>query len=270
MRRFFAALALLASFSLAPAPALAQAASDDGCLPHVADNIGPFRVMKASLKRDEVQITFIGHSTFLIESPKGVRISTDHNDYVKPRAIPDIATMNRAHNTHYTDNPDPRIKHVLKGWGERGGMAKHDLNFEDVRVRNVPTNIRSWGGGGTDYNGNSIFVYEISGMCIAHLGHLHHTLTPEHLKALGQIDIVLVPVDGSWTMDQDGMMEVLESLKAQLMIPMHYFGSSTLDRFLLRVGEKFDVARSDTAIITVSRATLPPKPKVLVLPGRHF
>lgn len=264
MRRLIAAALLL--FALAPASA--QTVADDGCLPHVADRIGPVRVMKASLGRDQAQITFIGHATFLIESPKGVRIATDYNDFVRPRAIPDIATMNRAHGTHFTDSPDPRIKHVLKGWGANGGMARHDLNFEDVRVRNVPTNIRSFGGGSTDYNGNSIFVFEISGLCIAHLGHLHHTLTPEHLKALGQIDVVLVPVDGSWTMDQEGMIEVLEALKAPLMIPMHYFGSATLDRFLERMGTRFDIGRSDTATIVISRAHLPSRPKILVLPGR--
>ena len=265
MHRLIAATCLLL---LALMPVRAQAVSDDGCLPHVADNVGPFRVMKASLGRDQAQITFVGHATFLIESPKGVRIATDYNDYVRPRAIPDIATMNRAHDTHFTNNPDPRIKHVLKGWGEGGSMARHDLTFDDVRVRNVATNIRSWGGGATEYNGNSIFVFEIAGLCIAHLGHLHHTLTGEHLKALGQIDVVLVPVDGSWTMDQDGMIEVLESLRASLMIPMHYFGTATLERFLTRMGSRFEVGRSDTATVVVSRATLPPRPKILVLPGR--
>lgn len=266
MRRLFACLAIVAATSCMPASA--QPAADDGCLPKVADFAGPFRVIKASLQRDQVQITFIGHSTFLIESPMGVRIATDYNDYVRPQAIPDIATMNRAHSTHFSANPDPRIKHPLKGWNEDGKMARHDLTFEDVRVRNVPTNIRSWAGNSTDWNGNSIFVYEISGMCIAHLGHLHHTLNPEHLKALGQIDVVLVPVDGSWTMDQDGMIEVLESLKASLMIPMHYFGTSTLDRFLSVMGNRFDVGRSDSSSIVISRASLPTRPKILVLPGR--
>src|SRR5512142_3112100 len=58
----------------------------------------------ASLAADEVRISYVGHSTFMLESPKGVKIATDYNDYVKPRVIPDIATMNHAHSTHYTDN----------------------------------------------------------------------------------------------------------------------------------------------------------------------
>ena len=53
--------------------------------------------------------------------------------------------MNHAHSTHYTDNPDPGIKHVLRGWGPSPEQpARHDIQVGDVRVRNVPTNIRNW------------------------------------------------------------------------------------------------------------------------------
>jgi len=227
---------------------------------------GVVQVIPAQLAADEVGLTFVGHSTFLIESPKGVRIATDYNDYIRPRAIPDIATMNYAHDTHYSLMPDPQIKHILHGWGEGGQMARHELAFADTRVRNVPTNIRN--AGGTQHNGNSIFIFEVAGLCIGHLGHLHHTLTPEHLSAIGQLDVVLVPVDGSFTMDLDGMIEVLKSLNAKLMIPMHYFGRATLDRFLDRLGQDYEIRRSETAAIRLRRETLPEKPTVMVLPGR--
>ena len=91
-------------------------------------------------------------------------------------------------------------------------------------MRNVPTNIRNWGGG-TERHGNSIFIFEIANLCIAHLGHLHHTLTQQQLNEIGRVDVVLVPVDGSYTLDLEGMIEVLHALKAPLMIPMHYFSS---------------------------------------------
>ena len=62
----------------------------------------------AALAGDQVRITYVGHSTFLIESPKLVRIATDYNDYVMTPVLPDIITMNHAHSTHYTDRPDPQ------------------------------------------------------------------------------------------------------------------------------------------------------------------
>lgn len=79
---------------------------------------------------------------------------------------------------------------------------------------------------------------------------------------------MLVPVDGSYTLDLDGMVEVMEGLKAPLIIPMHYFSVFTLNRFLDRMREKFDVEFSDTPSVVISKTTLPAKPKILVLPGR--
>ena len=260
-----ALLTLLAQILLA---AQATAAAPDQCLA-LAQNTNSLVQSTswkvAQLEPSEVRLSYIGHSTFLIESASGVKIATDYNDYVRPAVVPDIATMNRAHNTHYTNFPDPAIAHVLRGWSDTGA-ALHDLTVSDVRVRNVPTNIRTWDGGTMPY-GNSVFVFEIAGLCIAHLGHLHHTLTTQQLAQIGQMDVVLVPVDGSYTLDLDGMLEVLQALKAPLMIPMHYFSTFTLNRFLARVETSFDVVRNEVPTVVVSRTTLPTKPQVLVLPG---
>ena len=223
-------------------------------------------VRRVALKPDEVRLTFVGHATFLIESPQLVRIATDYNDYVRPPLLPDIVTMNHAHSTHYTDRPDPAIKYVLRGWVGDEKPARIDLQYKDVRVRNVPTNIRTYDGG-TERHGNSIFIFEVANLCIAHLGHLHHTLTQQQLDEIGRIDVVLVPVDGSYTLDLDGMIEVLHALKVPLMIPMHYFSSYTLDRFLSRIRREWPVEIRDVPSLVLSKATVPAAPKVVVLPG---
>lgn len=252
---------------LACAPASAQTSPDEpGCRPEMAR--GPALFQRATLQKDEVRLQFAGHSTFLIESPLGVKIATDYNDYVRADARPDIVTMNKAHSTHFSNNPEPGIRHVLKGWNPGGGKVSHDLTDMDVRIRNITTNIREWGGGRTDYDGNSIFIFEISDLCIVHLGHLHHTLTPEHLHAIGRADVVLVPVDGSYTLDLSGMLEVLDLLQARLVIPMHYFGPSTLGHFLGQAGNRYVIERQTAPSLVLSRATLPKKPTMLVLPGR--
>jgi L-ascorbate metabolism protein UlaG (beta-lactamase superfamily) len=220
---------------------------------------------RAALGPNEVGLTFLGHASFLIRSPQDATAVTDFNGVHRPRFSPDVVTMNNAHTTHYTDHPDPEIKHVLRGWDTGSGMATHNVTYKDMRIRNVPTNVRDFGG--TRYNGNSIFIFEVGDLCIAHLGHLHHVLTPEHLGDIGQIDVVLVPVDGSYTLDQIGMMEVIDQLKAPLLIPMHYFGPRTLELFLGRVKEKYHVRLSETPHMVLSRATLPTRPEAVVLPG---
>jgi L-ascorbate metabolism protein UlaG (beta-lactamase superfamily) len=225
------------------------------------------RIIPAALNPDQVRITYVGHATFMIESPELVRIATDYNDYVRPPIVPDIATMNHAHSTHYTDNPDPAIKYVLRGWGpSETEPANWDVKYKDVRVRNVPTNIRNWMGG-TERYGNSIFIFEMANLCIAHLGHLHHTLTQQQLDEIGRPDVVMAPVDGNLTLDLDGMMEVLAALKAQIIIPMHFFNPFTLARFLDRAAQNWPVEHAEIPSFVVSKTTLPDKPKVLVLPG---
>jgi hypothetical protein len=128
-----------------------------------------------ALEANEVRLTFIGHSTFLIESPAGIKIATDYAGY-SGGVLPDVVTMNHAHPSHYTDTPDPAIKYVLRGWNPAGGPARHDLQVGDVHIRNVTTDIRS--GLGRVPDGNSIFIFEVAGLCIGHLGHLHQELTP--------------------------------------------------------------------------------------------
>ncbi len=276
-RRMLVALAAFAAAPIVPlaaqpaAPARPEMMENCPGLVARAPRAIPAAFKLAALQGDQVRISYAGHSTFLVESPRGVKIATDYNDYVKPRVLPDIVTMNHAHSTHYTDHPDAGIKHVLRGWGPSPEQpARHDLNVSDVRVRNVPTNIRNWSGG-TERHGNSIFVFEIANMCIAHLGHLHHTLTQQQLNEIGRVDVVMVPVDGGVTLDHDGMVEVLQALKAPLIIPMHFFSTYSLRRFLDKLGEKeFRVEYNDTGSTVVSKTTLPEKPTIRVLPGRSF
>ena len=137
--------------------------------------------------------------------------------------------MNRAHSTHYTLNPDPRIKHVLHGWGDKDAPAKHMLAVGDVLVRNVPTDIRRYiYDGNSDAmvpDGNSIFIFEVAGFCIGHLGHLHHPLDDSHIAAIGRLDVVMVPVDGTYTMSLDGISDIVRRLRSSVVLPMHRFGT---------------------------------------------
>ena len=214
-------------------------------------------------------ITFLGHASFLIESPGGISAVTDDSGRHTPPRVPDIVTMNHAHTTHYTDTPDARIGHVLRGWQADGGPAQHDIKVDDVRVRNLPTNIRSWDGGTRRY-GNSVFVFEMGGLCIGHLGHLHHLLTADDLSILGQLDIVMVPIDGAWTSNQGDMVEVLGQLNGRIILPMHYWSQEVLNRFLARMRDRAEIRLADVDHFTVSRATLPATPLVLVLPAPYF
>ncbi|HUD59266.1 MAG TPA: MBL fold metallo-hydrolase [Acetobacteraceae bacterium] len=237
--------------------------ADAGCSPIA---IGVPRVTLADAAADAITITFLGHASFLIQTPGNVRAVTDYNGINVPTDPPDIATMNHAHSTHYTDHPDPRIRHVLHGRRDDGKPAEIDLTVGDLHVSNLPTNIRD-GQGGTELYGNSIFLFESAGLCIAHLSHLHHLLTQQDLVLLGHIDVVMAPVDGVFTMSQPDMATVLDQLHPRLVLPMHYFTRDVVDRFVALVHDKYVVQYSESPTMLVSRATLPRRPTIMVLPG---
>jgi len=256
------ALLAVAALAASALPALAR-----GCFPlanHEPRLIPASLTLAALPEGATVGIRYLGHSSFVIETPEGVRAVTDYNGVHKPAELPDIATMNNAHSTHFTPNPDPGIGHVLRGWNPEGGMADHDVEVADMRVRNIPTSVH--GRLGDQANSNSIFVFEIEDLCIAHLGHLHHLLEDEHLAELGVIDILLVPIDGAYTMSQGEMIQVIGQIGPSVVIPMHYFGERRLGRFLAAMDERWEVDRREEAELFLSRTTLPYRRIIVLTP----
>jgi L-ascorbate metabolism protein UlaG (beta-lactamase superfamily) len=269
LRSFSAVLALLSQLI---APAVAQDAQRSECLAMAA---APPRATPASLrlsaaKTDDVAISYAGHSTYYIDTPGGVRIATDFSGAYTMGRLPDVVTMNHAHSTHYSLFPDPRIPHVLHGWGDDGQPAKIAERIGDVYIRNVTTDIRRYFGddssGEMIRDGNSIFIFEVAGLCIGHLGHLHHKLDESHLAAIGRLDIVMVPIDGTYTMSLDGISEITRRLRASVVLPMHRF-MTPLDEFMRRIGEQFAIDVRTERTLRISRETLPGTPTVIILQG---
>lgn len=213
-----------------------------------------------------VRINYVDHATFLIETAGGLSVATDYTGFLGPTSlIPDVVTMNNAHETHYTAFPDPAIPHVLEGWAKNGQAADHHLDLGEMLVRNVPTDVRGLDRGTVREDGNSIFVFEVAGLCIGHLGHLHHEPDENQYAALGRLDVVMAPVDGGLTLDLPTMIGVLTRLKSSVVIPMHWFGDYSLDRFLDGIPEAFVVRREGASHLEVSLRRLPERPTVVVL-----
>ena len=160
------------------------------------------------------------------------------------------------------------ITYALRGWPQQGETeARHDVTLKDMRVWNVPTNARDWSGG-VRINGNSIFIFAVGDLCIAHLGHLHQRLTPEHLEALGRIDVLMVPIDGAYTMGVPLMVEVVKQIDPRIVLPMHYWGRSQLDRFVTLLAPLEPAfVWPDKHTIEVAKEELPDKLTVIAVGG---
>jgi len=270
MLRFLTLAAAFLGWLIIPATAQQPLRSECLAMANAPPRAVPVSLRRVAAKADEVAITYVGHSTYYIDTPGGVRIATDFNGAYRTGRLPDVVTMNRAHSTHYTLFPDPKIKHVLQGWGENGQPAHIGLRVDDVYIRNVTTDIRRYYGEGSGgemiKDGNSIFIFEVAGLCIGHLGHLHHKLDETHFAAIGRLDIVMVPIDGTYTMSLDGVSEITKRLRSSVVLPMHRF-ATPLDEFMRLIGQQFEIDQRSERTLKISRETLPSTPTVIILDG---
>ena len=268
LKRLVLALSLPLALWQTPPLAAQETRTPSHCVALADAAPGIAHVTLASLPqvaREEVLIHYVAHAAFLIRSHGGLNMVTDFTGFTGTLPlIPDVVTMNHAHSSHFTPYPDPAIPHVLPGWGARGEGIDHRLDLGEVLVRNVSTDIRS-GFSGIETEGNSIFVFEMAGLCIGHLGHLHHEPDAEQYAALGRLDVVMAPVDGGMTLDHPTMIRTLTRLKSSIVIPMHWFSELALDDFLRGMADDFAIVEVEGPAITVSLDRLPSRPTIMVL-----
>ena len=241
-----------------PSHCLALAQNAPGLEYIVPASLGP-------VPSETVRIHYIAHASFLIRSHGGLNMVTDYTGFTGSMPlIPDVVTMNHAHDTHWTAFPDPAIPHVLPGWGAFGEGIDHEVDLGEVLIRNVSTDIRS-AFSAVEPEGNSVFIFELAGLCVGHLGHLHHEPTVEQYAALGRLDIVMAPVDGGYTLDLATMTRVLKRLRSSVVIPMHWFSFTALDDFLAGMSDQFAVVEVGGPALEVSLDRLPSQPTIMVL-----
>src|SRR5204863_5105720 len=136
MSKLLAVIALLGAL-IVPAAAQQPLRSECLAMANAPPRATPVSLRRAGATIEEVAITYAGHSTYYIDTPGGIRIATDYNGAYRTGRLPDVVTMNRAHSTHYSLFPDPKIQHVLHGWGDDGQPAHYAMRIGDVHIRNV-------------------------------------------------------------------------------------------------------------------------------------
>ena len=264
---------LLSALALAVAlPAAAQDRKPSQCFA-IAENIpGAAYLQKAAWNQptaDEftVRISYIDHSMYLIQSHGGLDVVTDYNGFIGAVGlVPDVVTMNNAHETHWTAFPHPDIPHVLEGWRQNGAPAEHYLDLGEMLIRNATTDVRNrFDNTVAVEDNNSIFIFEVGGLCIGHLGHLHHEPSDETYAAIGRLDVVMAAVDGGMTVNTETMVRIVNRLRSSIVLPMHWWSGGSLDRFLDAVSSDFLIERPGTSHMELSLRDLPSRPTVIVL-----
>jgi len=177
--------------------------------------------------RPVAYLTWYGQSCFLLESASGARIVMDpiptNIGYLPPADLhADAVTISHDHSDHSNVALLQGKPRVLRGLTtDKKGWVRIDEKVRDISVRSV--GVDHDGKHGAEIGLDTVFIFETGGVRIAHLGDLGHSLTDQQLSAIGSVDVVLVPVGGTWTVDATEATYVVDQLRPRLMIiPMHF------------------------------------------------
>jgi len=213
-----------------------------------------------------VLVEWLGHASFQITSSKGTRILTDPHgafDLPRPTLPQHIVTTSHQHGPHNSVEMAPGNPVILHGLTPAGeDWKKVYTTIRDVSVYNVPAyHDKSHG---LQRGKNAIFVFRVDDICIAHLGDLGHVLTPDQLKMMGKIDILLIPIAGGfYTVTASEAREVTKQVNPRIAIPMHYWWENAIDDF---VQDNQRVKMMTTRVLKISKGELPPSTEIVVLP----
>lgn len=163
-----------------------------------------------------MDITWYGQSCFKIKG-KNATIVTDpyyseDTGLKKLKLEADLVTISHEHQDHNNREIVGGTPFVLDAPGEYEikGVAVHGIKtFHDNNE-------------GKDRGLNTMFTFEIDGIVVCHCGDLGHVLSPAVLEYIDQVDILLIPVGGEYTVDARTALEVVNQLAPKVVIPMHY------------------------------------------------
>ncbi|MEA2046220.1 MAG: MBL fold metallo-hydrolase [Euryarchaeota archaeon] len=197
-----------------------------------------------------MKVSWLGHACFEIVDSRGTRIVIDPFDdtvgYEVPSVEADVVLVSHDHHDHNNVKAirgDPQVvrspgKHLAAGIEFRGVSTFHDEERGKLRGR------------------NTIFCFVVDGLRVCHLGDLGHLLGGDDLRSVGEVDVLMIPVGGVYTIDADGAKRVIEQIGPRLVFPMHFrseeFDVAPVDLFL----EGLEVERPGRGV-SLTREDLP-------------
>ena len=212
-----------------------------------------------------MKIRYNAHSCFTIRAKDGTTVVIDPYEpgafggavaYAPVVERPDVVTISHDHADHnYTKGfkaPFVEVRKTTEAKGIRFTAVPTFHDAEKGRLRGP----------------NTVFVIEVDGVRVCHLGDLGHALEPSHVAAIGRVDVLLAPIGGTFTIDPAGATDVLAKLAPRVLIPMHYktpkigFDLAAVEDFLQG---KAKVQRAGKAEAEFTPDTLPRETTVLVL-----
>lgn len=210
-----------------------------------------------------MKIKWLGHSAFLITANDGTRFITDpfgKYDGLSYDPIDETANIVLISH-HHGDHVGGKILGNPQTIEKTGTTEAGAIRFQGIATYHDTS-------GGSQRGTNIIFCFTVDGIRICHLGDLGHLLLPQHIAEIGEVDILLIPVGGFFTIDAREATEVCSQIKPKVIIPMHVrndkcaFPIARVDDFL---HGKSNVKMLDTSETEFNKETLPVSTHIVVL-----
>ena len=211
-----------------------------------------------------MKLKYLAHSSFLLSSDSGIRIVTDPYNISadfrhKPVNEPaDIVTVSHEHGDHNAVSTVPGSPEVInvggttqsKGITIKGVATYHDESEGKQRGKNI------------------VFCFSIDGINVCHMGDLGHVLDSTQIKELGNLDVLLIPVGGFFTIDAAAATKICDDLKPRIIVPMHYktqekdMPIAGVEDFIAGKKNVEQMAKSE---VQIEKSTLPDSTTIYVL-----
>lgn len=212
-----------------------------------------------------MEITWLGHSCFRIKGKDAIVITDPCHPslgYTLGKLDADIVTLSHFHPGHsYSEAITSEFKEI-RGPGEyelKGIFITGIATFHDSEQ-------------GNKLGRNTVYVLEMDGITLCHMGDLGHLPASQLMEAIGDVDVLFLPVGGVSTIAGSTAAEIVRHLSPRIVIPMHYKTSAEVkdfqpvDGFLTELGIKEMVSQRK---LSINRSTLPTSTQVTILDYHH-
>jgi L-ascorbate metabolism protein UlaG (beta-lactamase superfamily) len=226
----------------------------------------------------QVTIRWHGQSFFELQSSKGTRIAFDPHAieaYGRTDVFAELILISHFHNDHdqkevIRNHTRAKVIEGLKHVGRRLDWNLVDETYHDVHVRTV--GVYHDDVEGMERGKNAIFVVEVDGLRIVHLGDLGHLLSEKQKKAIGPVDVLMIPVGGVYTINGAEAKQVVGQLKpSRYILPMHY-GTRVFEDLLPAdefLEDQKNVKKQLNNKLTVETDFKPPDPIIVILDWKN-
>jgi len=211
-----------------------------------------------------VKIKWLGHSSFMVTAADGTKIITDPYDvgmglsYDAIREAADVVTIGHKH-------PDHDNVAVVKGKPQvvdaTGSQTAQGIDFKGIATYHDTSQ-------GSERGQNTVFCFTVDGIRVCHSSDLGHRFSDKQLAELGDIDVLLIPVGGFYTIDAEAATEICEQVKPKVVIPMHYktdkcaYPIAGVEDFLK---DKVRIKMMDASEVELKKGQLPKATEIVVL-----